>query len=405
MACTAILCKGDTSDPNDPSNSLTNLRRHPCFVKYAKEPVVLITSFNANWYNFVYENNKDKPNPWAKTILETTFHYPLIVYHEEDIPDIPNICKVDLREELPWLNHELMNETSGLNRYFNLSSFFDPCTVARKGYTKVGHALMLKVASINHAVHAAVENTVVFWVDTDVTFREIFPDFVQNWLAARDVTYIPFFLGKRQNFDHTRLAGQSSRTILKSDERWRLETGLFALTSNERTKLFTAKALSMYRGGMYHLAQACFRNADFCIKQTRVKYHVFLNDIFVFALLIHSDLHEDSSIFNVHLRHGVFAMGGLAPWGPRKVVWGARAFQPLFHPLPPDNTTDIVTPFHIGKYIFHHFGYSERGVLSVQSRRMNNNYGTSNASAWRKITDPGDESKSLVSHLEVPYMG
>jgi hypothetical protein len=382
-------------------------RIHPCFEKFSKNSTILVTSFNEKWFNHMLEINKEEKPEWDRTILKTTFDYPLIVYHEEDLPDItavlPTACLVDLRVEYPWLDNELINPTSGLNRYYKIASFSDPCFVAKKGYTKPGHVLMLKVSAINHAVQSVADGTLVFWVDTDVEFREPFPPAVEEWLHNRDVTYIPFFLGKDQRLD-TSLPG-GTEAILKSDERWRRETGLFAITVSERTRVFTQKALSLYRGGMYELAKRCYAFEDFCLKQTRVKYNVFLNDIFVFGLLIHSDLVKDHSLFYVGLRHGVFAFAGLPPWGPHNAVWGVRAFIPLFMPKPAEENNDIVTNFHIGKYIFHFFGFSDRGVYSVQSRHLAPT--AYNASSWRKIDDPGPDSgpDSLISVLEVPYMG
>ena len=393
-----------------PESDYVPKRTHRCFLQFADEPIVLVTSFNARWFHHMIELNKELEVPWSRTILETVFDYPLIIYHEEDLPDIPlkTACKVDLREEYDWLAYELLNSTSGLNRYYKLSSFFDPCFVARPGYTKIGHCLILKVGAINHAVQSAQNDQVVFWVDTDVSFREPFPLDVKMWLKNHDVTYIPFFLGGRQSLDLSISGG--TREILKSDGRWRLETGLFAVTANERTRAFTKKALSLYRGGMYLIAKDCFNKEPYCYHENRVKYHVFMNDIFVWAILIHADLHQDETIFSVGLKHGVFAMRGEK--GPENILWGVGSFIPLFPPAPLNQPNDIVTNFHIQKYIFHYFGVHDRGVLSVQTRVMANNYKPEGnvtdllaSGTWRKITDPGSEEGSLVDFLQVPYMG
>ena len=378
-------------------------RTHPCFQKYAAEPILFITSFNAKWYHHMLAMNEQSKIPWSNTPMKTTLNYPLLVYHEDDLPDLElnTTCKIDLRKEYSWLEYELTDERSGLNRYYNLSGFWDPCFIPRVGSTKVGHVLMLKVGAINHAIQSAATGQIVFWIDTDVSFREPLSLSVLNWLAARDITYIPFLLGKRQRLNLSLTGG--TKEILKSDGRWRVETGLYALTANDRTRAFTKKALELYRGGMYQLAQRCFQKDPFCMKQDRIKYHVFLNDIFVYAILIHSDLHNDSSLFSVGLKHGVFAFAGFPAWGPERWVWGGKGFIPLFPPASEDNPNDIVTNFYIGKYIFHHFGSFAKGVLSLQLRVLGNNAFLN--STWRKITDPGKEYGSLHDITGVPYLG
>ena len=377
-----------------------NLRRHPCFVRYEDFPVILITSFPYSWYHTMEVYLKDEPNQYEATILEGTLGYPLIVFHEDDMPEIPNTCLVDLRLVFPWLLDELTNPQSGINRYYNLSTFFDPCHYPKVGTTSVGHTLFMKVLAINYAVHAAREGSVVFWVDTDVTVRKVMPQPVVSWLMEHDISYIPFYLDQ---FSELNLNGwplqRSSRKVLMENDHWRLETGLFAFTVNDRTKQFTAKAVSMYRGGMVELAKACFQGASFCLQQDRVRYNVFLNDIFVFSLLVQSDFRGDDSIFHVGLKHGMFAMDELPAWGSWNAVWGNHMYEGVFPPIDAAYKHDIVSYFHIGEYIFHFFGYHNRGALAVQFSGVANH--VTNGNEWRKIRDPGDRTKSLSRFLGV----
>ena len=101
-------------------------------------PIVFISSFNGKWYSKMKSNN-------ANTVLEFPLPTPLIVYHEDDLPekDIPGVCAVDLRTEFPWLEFELHNEKSLLNKYFSISTFIDPHN--RDTYRKIkqGHHIQI----------------------------------------------------------------------------------------------------------------------------------------------------------------------------------------------------------------------------------------------------------------------
>ena len=85
-------------------------------------------------------------------------------------------------------------------------------------------------------------------------------------------------------------------------EFWKIESGLFAITVNYKTLTFMTKALGLYRGGMLALAQECYQLSENC-KKRRVHTNAFLNDIFVFSLLLHSDAYNDS-FFDENLKHG-----------------------------------------------------------------------------------------------------
>ena len=53
----------------------------------------------------------------------------------------------------------------------------------------------MKIAAIYHAVHNSPTDSIVFWVDPDVTFREDLPDNVIEWIQSKDVAYIPWYFG------------------------------------------------------------------------------------------------------------------------------------------------------------------------------------------------------------------
>ena len=192
----------------------------------------------------------------------------------------------------------------------------------------------MKIATIYHAVHNSPTDSIVFWVDPDVTFRENLPDNVIEWIQSKDVAYIPWYFGgiseqnringfetynmsKTKDVQNALLSGTLAyvhiyvryfisklcfRIFSVAAEIWKVESGLFALTVNYKTIAFMSKALGLYRGGMLALAQECYGLSENC-KRRRVHNNVFLNDVYVFSLLLHSDAHNDS-FFNENLKHG-----------------------------------------------------------------------------------------------------
>ena len=147
--------------------------------------------------------------------------------------------------ELPWLEFELVNRTSGLNRYYDLAEYIDPVWFPKIGDVKIGHALFMKVVSLYHAVHNSPNGHVVFWVDTDVSFREPLPNFVLDWISKRDVVYIPFIKMSpilsgnvpSNGFDYFDLNTSEGQMRALVQNFWRIETGLFSVTVNNKTKV------------------------------------------------------------------------------------------------------------------------------------------------------------------------
>jgi hypothetical protein len=368
-------------------------QQHACFGQRQNSTVTFITSFNWFWYS---RHSGDLEGTVLENVKE--LQHPLIVYHEEDFAArLPGACMVDLRVEFPWLDYELKSPQSGLNRYYNLSGYYSPADRhPRVGGVKDGHTLLLKVASMHHAVSHSQRGSVVFWLDTDVTIREPMPAPVVRWLSERDVTYIPFALGGQDPWADYNVSDAKSLDTLFRSEWWCVESGLLALTVHGKTRRFTAKALDLYRGGLYFLAQACFKGAQFC-RLERVKRNLFLNDIFVLSLLLHSDAHNDP-LFYADLKHGWFAMKGLPPWGAQKAVWGNSWYPPNFAPVTDANS--LVSNFHIGKYVFHWFGYHKKGALSVQMQAQKTNATAGlTGKSWRLIQNVGSYNASLHALL------
>ena len=104
-------------------------------------PVVFITSYYSGWYNKMkYERG------FENTILQQFPENNLVIYHEDDVPDVPGACMINLMEIAPWLLDELTNSSSGLNQYGERSGYSDPLNgYVQKGDVRMGHILLMKV--------------------------------------------------------------------------------------------------------------------------------------------------------------------------------------------------------------------------------------------------------------------
>ena len=354
----------------------------------AASNIVFVTSFGKGFYE-----NVKKTGMEGSILHNLNIGHKLIVYHEDDVPVIEGVCMIDMRVVFPWMEFELKSKESGLNKYFSIATYTDPMVQRpRRGIIRQGAVLMLKVAAIDHAVRHAKEGTLVMWVDTDTTIRRMIPPDVFSWLMARDITYIPLYLEQHlvnpfKNFDFSTKENQLKALQY---EWWRVESGTLALNPNNRTRELTRRALGMYRGGLYELAQQCFNGSTYCRKE-RIGANCYGNDVFVWSLLLHADSYKDE-YFHVDLKHGWFAMDGVEPWGPEKNVWGSNWWPLYFKPA--QDSENLVTNFNIGNYVFHHFGVHKKGALSIQFKGQFKQPHNESES-WRFIEDPGIPEKSL----------
>lgn len=352
------------------------------------DPVIYISSFGSDFYKRARASGSNS------TVISknSSGSKRLIVYHEDDLVDIPRVCRVDMRN-FDWLEHELNSPESGLKKYFSIATYHDPMrNPATAGKIEHGHILMLKVAAINHAVNTAMEGQIVLWSDTDTSFRVPLPNSSIEWLLQRDVTYIPFYLKdhSKNPWEGLDMNNETDWTRALRMESWKVESGTMAFTVNERTRNLTKKALEMYRGGLYELAKSCFGGNPKC-RQERVGSNVYSNDVYVWALLLQSDIHKDE-FFSVGLRHGWFAFKGLELWGDKQYQYG-NFWWPLYF-SPATRNDSLVAKFHIGRHVFHHFAMHQNGALSMQHK-----HGSASSDNWRKIPNPGDRRKSLLAFL------
>lgn len=358
--------------------------------------VVFVSSANSEWY----ERTKDD---LSHTILdpENRPNHELRLYHEDELPAFPGVTMINLFDTVPWLKQELIDKESGLNKYYQLTQYFDPTVISEVGRVKVAYALLMKVAAIQHAIHSVPDNTIVFWVDTDVSFRDPMPAPVLKWLKERDITYIPFQLKVDDLIpDDSYLADKKFDPTNENDlskylryEYWSLETGLFTFLVSSKTKTFIDTVVNLYRGGMYNNCLKCYRGESTC-RQPHHRLNLFLNDIFAFNFVVQSDIHGDS-FFHLGLRHGWFAMHGYT-WG--SYVWGNGAGHYLQHLVPVNRSDSLVTNFYIGEYVFHHFGTHHKGGLAAQL--FNQEDPRWERESWRRVTqDILDYSVSLKKYL------
>lgn len=264
-----------------------------CFSQKHSDDVIFITSYHASWF--------EKQNgQYERTLLANFPKNNLIIYHEDDVPAFEGACMVDLRTIGSWFEFELNDKGSWLNQYYELAGFVDPVFEGKPGDIITGVALFMKVVSIYHAVHNSPDGSIVFWVDTDVSFRQELPVEVVDWIRKKDVTYIPLILFLRtmargmpsNGFDNFDLSTEKGQKEALLQEWWHIESGLFAVTVSAKTKVFTDKAVWMYRGGMLDIARQCFARMPFCTDNERVRGNVYLNDIYVFTFLLQADAHQ-----------------------------------------------------------------------------------------------------------------
>jgi len=212
----------------------------------SEKDIVYITSYHAKWFEDMLLVNRHYGERFNRTILEKFPVNKLIIYHEEDVPSIDGACMVDLRT-IPWLENELSDKNSGLNQYYEIAEYLDPTWNGGIGAVKMGHSLFFKVLSIYHAVQNSPEGSVVFWVDTDVSFREDLPGDVFQWIRKKDIVYIPFVINfhvlnanmPSNGFDYFDLTSAEGQSEALLQEFWRIETGLFAFTVSNKTQVKT----------------------------------------------------------------------------------------------------------------------------------------------------------------------
>ena len=149
--------------------------------------------------------------------------------------------------------------------------------------TQSAKILVRKVAAIADALRRAPDNVTVVWVDGDVV--------LQRALDAR-------FLGFCKRFDvvYTAFRGRAANTLGLGDTSWRVESGVIAFTANARSRALAEAAMQVYDGALLSIITRCAskRPHSECAEPWLAR-NLFMNDVYVWALLLHGS-HRNSSL-------------------------------------------------------------------------------------------------------------
>lgn len=97
------------------------------------------------------------------------------------------------------------------------------------------------------------------------------------------------------------------------------------------------------------------------------------------------------------MKHGWFAVRDAEPFpceGMPSRVWGNGLYPTNFSPA--KHASSLVTNFHITDYVFHHFGYHEKGVLSADIKAPQD----ATVAKYKRVHKPLNVTASLRHFLE-----
>mmetsp|Transcript_2059 Transcript_2059/g.3932 ORF Transcript_2059/g.3932 Transcript_2059/m.3932 type:complete len:547 (+) Transcript_2059:44-1684(+) len=229
------------------------------------------------------------------------------------------VCAFDLFVREPWL-HTAMANGGSIDRFYEFAGDMEPCDQPLK--IKSGKLLVRKIAAMYHSLTMMEDGATLIWLDTDVTIREPVDDLFLAFVRYKDITYIPFMS------DPEWADRNASAINFKSldDPFWRIESGLVAMTANNRSRGFLSEVLDLYRGGLLDLASRCLKIVNENAKledlplskfelyndakmmeemchQPWLKRNLYMDDIFAVSMTLHRHHH-----FNTDLKQGWFWM-------------------------------------------------------------------------------------------------
>ena len=145
--------------------------------------------------------------------------------------------------------------------------------------------LVRKVATIYYVLARLVRaRLTLLWADQDVTFERPPDARFAAFVRSVDVAYVPFRAPK----GHPRFDPRSFASSSLVDASWRVESGLMSFAPNGRSLALAAAAVELYEGGMERIASRCAaakRRKQPC--PAYVTNNLYLNDVYVWALLLH----------------------------------------------------------------------------------------------------------------------
>jgi len=261
----------------------------------------------------------------------------------EEVLDSIGACSIDVFDAAPNLLNSLVNG-SMYKTFYSIDGI-----KSLSDRIMDGTALVRKAVAISHLSKHLDQQSMMLWLDVDVTVsKSLYSGFLSE-IRTRDISYIP----ETDCFEST----IGVRTLDDLEEvnpycsDFRIDTGVFAFRLNPGTSALLTRVLELYDGRMLELAQLCFQGiptfsfpADYCSKPW-VLNSIGLNDIHVFAIAIHELKQLRSGWFPLH-DTPVHDDGRISKRGGMCSVPPSR------------NQLDITVPFFLTRYITHHKGGS-----------------------------------------------
>ena len=355
----------------------------PCAAHYL-EPLLIITSTSTGSLRTYQAVN------FIGTIYSRTSPKPIVFYHEASwdrgrgtapfrMSDLPlhahdSTCPVDLFEAVPQLQHLFTACESCIDEYYRIAGGKEPLN-GRSALQKLSaKVLARKVVAIYDALQRMRIDSLLLWLDFDVSFKSSDLDPSFSFMQRFDVTYLPFRFGNARwsHKLHDRPTVGLSRLI--EDHTWIVDTGILALRVSPATRSFVQKLLNFYdvdaailartclcnptlrffANTSIHLSSQAFMDVEFPCKKIWFQENLYLDDLYVWSLFLHWDLRRMPSA----LTHGQFAM----TLNSIQTAAGICGWRDNWRVVCP-NATDSASPFPISDYFKH--GISSMGAYST----------------------------------------
>ena len=348
------------------------------------------------------------PEPQRLVATCAALKLPLLVVHDPP-PDAttfvppPGVTAVEIFEAAPYLR-PLMRPGSIIDVFYNETNAAEPFERHMR-YHGIASAKLLvrKVAAMAYALRRARRDTAVIWADADVELLRPPDAAFLRFVAARDVSYVPF-VQKKQD-----------RSAELRDARWRVDSGVMAFRAGDAAIGLVTSALGLYGGGMLRLSRRCrtpVTGAGRSILLRRIALqeeaawgrdcprwltaNLFLNDVYVWALLLHAAAANATGPLPPALASELggfdasrLSQGWLAYNFSRQRVYAGR--KKVHYPtFAAPGATAWTSPFDLRDYALHHIQtgpYS--AVRNVQQRVHNRTAKMGRLESWLRIPGSG----------------
>ena len=262
---------------------------------------------------------------------------------QSQLPD--GVCTLDIFVVAPWLT-DFIQPGGFADQYYDFGGAMEPCDQPLK--IKSGKVLARKVAAMNYALRHVPDNTTVIWLDTDVVLRAPLDETFLAFTRTHDISYIPFTTN--------RLWGDTPLVDFYSleDPFWRIESGVVALTASATTRSLISDVIDHYNGKLLRRVKQCLRLLPLMPLQTSpcneswFQRNVYLDDIFVFSLILHERAATRQGWFSVG--HGQHCRGPLAAEDDVAVA------NPYPFPHVCRGQTPYSSAFNLERYFEHQIG-------------------------------------------------